>query len=63
MVRRTAQPAATQIHDLHCLLQECPSCGHHLRADYINTRRVRTLDAVVELRLHIRRCPNQECER
>lgn len=63
MVRRTVQPAATQIHDLHCLLQECPSCGHHLRADYINTRRVRTLKAVVELRLHIRRCPNQECER
>ena len=63
MARRTAQPPATATHELHCVLQECAGCSHYLRADYINTRRVRTLGGVVELRLHIRRCPNRECER
>lgn len=63
MVRRTPQPEAIETKDLYCIVHQCVGCGHHLRADYINTRRVRTLAGVVALRLHLRRCPNRACER
>src|SRR5436190_4798824 len=41
----------------------CPECGHKLWADYDNFRTVTTLDTVLRLTLHIRRCPNPGCTR
>lgn len=63
MVRRSAQPIATRTELLKCVRRECLHCGRVMWQDYENRRIIRSLDEVVELRLKIRRCPNQECER
>jgi hypothetical protein len=41
----------------------CPACQHKLWTHYRNFRTVTTLDAVLRLTLHIRRCPNPRCAR
>jgi hypothetical protein len=61
MARKSAQPNATQTESLECVRHECVHCGRVMWQDYENRRRVRTLNGVVQLRLKIRRCPNQKC--
>lgn len=61
MARKSAQPNATQTESLECVRRECVHCGRVMWQDYENRRRVRTLSGVVQLRLKIRRCPNEEC--
>jgi len=45
------------------LVTHCPECGHKLWAAYDNFRTVTTLEGVVRLTLHVRRCPNASCRR
>ena len=63
MVRRTPQPEAAREEVLECIQQTCFVCGGWMWNKYDNTRRVRTLDGVVQLRLKVRRCATPECER
>jgi hypothetical protein len=45
------------------LLTHCPECRHKFWAAYDDFRTVTTLDGVVRLTLHVRRCPNAACPR
>jgi hypothetical protein len=63
MARRNPQPEAEREEVLECVHQECFSCGALMWNEYDNYRTVRTLMGVVRLRLKIRRCQNQNCER
>ena len=63
MARTTSRPVATA----HCTLlpvtTTCPACAEPLFLDYYNRRTVSTLDAVLGLRLGIRRCHPPLCGR
>lgn len=63
MARRKPKPQATRTEVLECITQDCPSCGSHMWVDYENTRAIITLSEVVQLRLRVRRCPNEDCDR
>lgn len=63
MGRRTGQPEATSEQVLECVQQLCPNCGLLMWNKYDNSRRIRTLKGVVQLRLKVRRCATSECER
>lgn len=63
MARSGSQPVAQREAVLECLQLNCPSCGERMWNKYDNYRTVRTLKEVVQLRLKVRRCPNQRCER
>ncbi len=63
MARRNAKPAPTRTEVLECIIQNCPTCGSHMWVDYENTRVIITLSEVVQLRLRVRRCPNEACAR
>src|SRR5262245_31587435 len=63
MARRRPRPRPTHAQTLTPLTTRCPECQHPLWADYTNFRTVTTLDAVMRLTLHIRRCPNPDCPR
>lgn len=63
MARTTPRPAPTQEQRLETLHPECPSCGRLMWVTYENQRTVTTLEAVVRLRLPIRRCENGACDR
>jgi hypothetical protein len=63
MARTSHRPRPDHALTLTPLATHCPECGHKLWADYDNFRTVTTLDTVLRLTLHIRRCPNPACPR
>ena len=63
MAHHRCRPRPTQAKTLTPVATHCPECGHRLWADYSNFRTVTTLDAVIRLTLHIRRCPNPAARR
>ena len=63
MARNQPQPEADREEVLECVQQNCPHCNKRMRNKYDNYRTVRTLAGVIRLRLKIRRCYNNECER
>jgi hypothetical protein len=63
MSRTRSRPRPTHTQTLLPVANSCPVCFHKLWEDYRNFRTVTTLYGVVRLTLHIRRCPNQACER
>jgi hypothetical protein len=62
-MRTRSRPRPTCAQTLTPVTTHCPECGHPLWIDYDNFRTVTTLDAVLRLTLHIRRCPNAACRR
>jgi hypothetical protein len=63
MARTTPRPPPTEQRMLTPLRHDCPVCGGRMWFAYENRRVVSTLEAVVELRLPIRRCVSVDCER
>jgi hypothetical protein len=63
MARNKPQPEADREEVLECVQQNCPHCNKLMWNKYDNYRTVRTLSGVVRLRLKIRRCYNEKCER
>lgn len=63
MARTTPRPTPTQEQRLETLHLKCPNCHRLMWFAYENRRTVSTLEAVVKLRLPIRRCENAACER
>jgi hypothetical protein len=63
MSRRTARGEAVIEHRLTNFLTTCPGCGQPMFAAYTKTRKLMTLNGLVQLRLQIRHCKNRECER
>jgi hypothetical protein len=63
MARRCPRPPATEDRELEPLLKRCPECGQTMWADYDNFRTLTTLQAIVRLRLKVRRCHNRHCRR
>ena len=63
MARNQPQPEADRAEVLECVQQNCPHCNKRMRNKYDNYRTVRTLAGVIRLRLKIRRCYNEKCER
>jgi hypothetical protein len=63
MARIRPRPRPNRAQTLTPVADHCPECQHTLWADYDNFRTVTTLDAVLRLTLHIRRCPNPQCSR
>jgi hypothetical protein len=62
-MRTRPRPRSTCAQTLTPVLAHCPVCQHRLCADYANFRTVTTLDAVLRLTLHVRRCHNPRCSR
>jgi len=63
MARRKRGPRPTAQKVLHVHQLTCPECGEKLWSAYISKRRVRTLEGVDGLRLHVRFCVNRNCQR
>lgn len=63
MARKSLKPEATSSEVIECVQKQCPDCGKRMWNEYDNYRHVRTLKGVVQLRMKIRRCQNQSCER
>jgi hypothetical protein len=63
MARTQRRPRPTHAQTLIPILDLCPQCGQRLWTDYTNARTITTLDSVTRLTLHIRRCPNPDCDR
>jgi hypothetical protein len=63
MARTRRRPRPNRAQTLTPVAEHCPECQHTLWAAYDNFRTVTTLDAVLRLTLHIRRCPNPLCPR
>src|SRR5436190_5875945 len=63
MPRIRPRPRPNRAQALTPVATHCPACADPLWAAYENSRTVTTLDAVVRLTLHIRRCPNPACPR
>jgi len=63
MARTRARPHPNRTQTLRPLTTHCPACQQPLWAAYDNFRTVTTLDSVLRLTLHIRRCPNPACDR
>jgi hypothetical protein len=63
MPRTRSRPRPNHAQTLSPVTTHCPDCQHPLWAAYDNFRTVTTLDAVLRLTLHIRRCPNPVCPR
>src|SRR5499433_1842984 len=61
MARTTSRPTPTVTRALQPLGRHCPLCGETMWAAYHNCRTITTLDDVVHLTLHIRRCLNRAC--
>jgi hypothetical protein len=61
MARTTPRPIPTATRTLQPLGRHCPLCGETMWAAYHNYRTLTTLEAVVHLTLHIRRCLNRTC--
>jgi hypothetical protein len=62
-MRTRPRPRPNRAQTLTPVTTHCPECRHRLWADYDNFRTVTTLDCVLRLTLHIRRCPNPTCRR
>lgn len=63
MARKTRRPAATRQLVLEPFRYRCWDCSGPLWTAYHNARTVTTLDGVVALTLHIRRCQTPTCSR
>ena len=63
MARTRPRPRPDRAQTLTPVAEHCPECQHTLWACYNNFRTVTTLDSVLRLTLHIRRCPNPHCPR
>jgi Transposase, Mutator family len=63
MARTRPRPRPNRTQTLSPVTTACPVCHHSLWAAYDNFRTVTTLDSVLRLTLHIRRCPNPDCSR
>lgn len=63
MPRIRCRPQPSHAQTLTPVTTLCPECGHRLDFDYANYRTVTTLDVVIRLTLHIRRCPHSNCPR
>ena len=63
MARKAARPEPTSTEHLRPLRTDCPACGKPMWADYSNRRTVATLEGLVRLVLHVRRCHNPDCPR
>jgi hypothetical protein len=63
MARNRKRPKANREEILECVQRACPVCGGTMWIDYENYRTVTTLEEVVRLRLKVRRCQNEACER
>jgi hypothetical protein len=61
MARTTPRPTPTATRTLQPLGRHCPLCGETMWAADHNYRTSTTLDDVVHLTLHIRRCLNRAC--
>ena len=61
MARITSRPTPTTTQTLTPLLCQCATCDKPMWIAYHNYRTLTTLEAVVRLTLHIRRCLNPEC--
>ena len=61
MARTTPRPAPTATQILQPLQRYCPTCGEIMWAAYHNYRTITTLEAVLVLTLHMRRCLNRRC--
>ncbi len=62
-MRTRPRPRPKQTLNLTPVTKKCPECGHKLWAAYNNVRSITTMEGVVRLILHIRRCPNASCPR
>lgn len=63
MSRRTARAEAVTEHRLNNFLTTCAACGQPMFVAYVKARKLMTLNGLVKLRLQIRRCENDACER
>jgi len=63
MARTRPRPRPDRTQTLSPVTTACPVCHHALWAAYDNFRTITTLDSVLHLTLHIRRCPNPDCSR
>lgn len=63
MSRRTARAEAVIEHRLHPIMTTCTVCGQPLLVAYTKTRKLMTLNGLVQLRLQIRRCETSQCAR
>ena len=63
MARTAAKPSPDVERCLKPLRRNCPSCGRRMWAHYENRRNVVTLGGVTGLRLKVRRCVHEACER
>src|SRR5215471_10420416 len=61
MARTTSRPTPTTTQTFTPLLRRCATCDKPMWIAYHNYRTLTTLEAVVRLTLHIRRCLNPAC--
>jgi hypothetical protein len=61
MARTTPRPTPTVTQTMQAIVRHCFCCGNPLWAAYHNYRTITTLEAVLQLTLHIRRCLNPTC--
>src|SRR5690349_229946 len=61
MARMTPHPIPTTTRTLQPLGRHCPLCGETMWMAYHNYRTLTTLEEVMRLTLHIRRCLNRTC--
>jgi len=62
-MRTRPRPRPKHTLNLSPLMTHCPECGQKLLAAYDDFRTITTLEGVVRLTLHVRRCPNPSCLR
>jgi hypothetical protein len=62
-MRTRPRPRPQHTLNLTPLTNHCPVCGHTLWNAYEDDRTITTLEGVVRLILHVRRCPNASCPR
>ena len=63
MPRKAPRPQPATTEHLQPLRTDCPHCQRPMWADYTNRRSVATLQGLVRLVLHVRRCHNPDCPR
>lgn len=63
MSGRTARGEAQREHRLALTLTHCASCGRAMPVAYTKTRKLVTMNGLVQLHLQIRRCDTVDCER
>lgn len=63
MSRATARGEPTEVYDLSACVLTCPACGHPTFMAYTKRRKLMTMQGLVGLYLHIRRCEHPGCDR